>query len=407
MGRVFRLLTCAVLLCWLPVGGQAAKRVALVIGNAAYPQNALVTPHKDAALVADALREVGFSVDYIVDADRRQMLRAIDDLSAKLRDDKAVGFFYFSGIGVQAEGENHLLPIGAVNTSEENLPYDAVSLDRVLQAMDRGTEGASIVVIDAARSVSRVSSLRSLQRGLARVSAPTGTHIAFAAQPDMVAFDGSGAHGAYAQALADAIRRPGLELSQVFASARDEVYNATGRKQLPWSNSALPGELYLESRTSECSEAPNSACVDEIIQTLKRSREHGENITRMLAPIREHQSDPETSAEMELVFWQAIQDIDDADFFEHYLTLYPDGRFAELARLRLEMLRQTARDGETDPGNPPSRAQNLLGENERIARHPTVEAPDTVQVGARFPVQFWADRTAADAGGGRETSARR
>lgn len=353
MGRVLKSLISAVLLCWLHVGGQAVERVALVIGNASYAQTTLVTPHEDAALMADALRDVGFSVVHLVDAGRPEMLGAIEDMSATLKDGRSVGFFYFSGIGLQVDGENFLLPVDALSTRREDLRSGAVALDRVLRVLDRGTEATSIVVIDAARDVSRSGDIRSLQRGLARVRAPAGIHIAFAAEPDTVAVDGGGENGAYAQALAKAIRKPGLELDQVFARARNEVYNATGRRQIPWNSSAAIGDFYFQQET-----------------TSQANPDPGPHAT-------------------ELAFWQSIQDSKDTSVLEHYLSTYPDGTFAELARLRLQMLRQSTRDGEVDPGNPPIGGEDLLGENERIARHPTVEAPDTVQVGARFPLQFW------------------
>ncbi len=50
----------------------AAKRVALVIGNAAYVQaNALTNPVNDAADMAKALTEAGFDVTLGLDLDRR------------------------------------------------------------------------------------------------------------------------------------------------------------------------------------------------------------------------------------------------------------------------------------------------------------------------------------------------
>jgi formylglycine-generating enzyme required for sulfatase activity len=59
---------------------------------------------------------------------------------------------------------------------------------------------------------------------------------------------------------------------------------------------------------------------------------------------------PKDSAEQyELTFWESIKDSNHASDYEAYLKAYPNGRFAPLARARIERLRAAAPKNETPP----------------------------------------------------------
>ncbi len=69
---------CVLVLAGLPA--YATKRVALVIGNAAYTNAAALTnPKNDAEDMAAALKAVGFEVIFGTDLDKRAMDRKILD----------------------------------------------------------------------------------------------------------------------------------------------------------------------------------------------------------------------------------------------------------------------------------------------------------------------------------------
>src|SRR5258708_8223193 len=108
--RCLTLLMVAVL---LPVLSQAGEtRVALVIGNSAYPAGPLPNPANDAHLMKETLRELGFDVIERQDADQVKMKRAIQEFGARLEKGgpEAVGLFYYAGHAVQLNGRNHLIP---------------------------------------------------------------------------------------------------------------------------------------------------------------------------------------------------------------------------------------------------------------------------------------------------------
>jgi uncharacterized caspase-like protein len=88
----------------VPVLAQAAEakaaepRIALVIGNSAYPSGPLRNPANDAELMKDTLKRVGFEVIAKRDADQITMKRAIQEFGARLdaAGPKAVGLFYYA-----------------------------------------------------------------------------------------------------------------------------------------------------------------------------------------------------------------------------------------------------------------------------------------------------------------------
>ncbi|HJV28653.1 MAG TPA: formylglycine-generating enzyme family protein [Aromatoleum sp.] len=57
----------------------------------------------------------------------------------------------------------------------------------------------------------------------------------------------------------------------------------------------------------------------------------------------------DTAEQYELTFWDSVKDSEHVGDYEAYLKAYPNGRFATLARARIERLRAAAKQGETAP----------------------------------------------------------
>ena len=64
-------------LALMPGAARAEKRIALVVGNAAYQAGALVTPANDAGLIAQTLQAAGFDVVGARDLDQDSLRRAL------------------------------------------------------------------------------------------------------------------------------------------------------------------------------------------------------------------------------------------------------------------------------------------------------------------------------------------
>src|SRR5690348_1368993 len=99
----------------LTVGpAQAEKRVALVIGNAAYQNTSRLTnPVNDANAMADLFRRAGFDVvEARQDLGNLEFKRVVREFTAAARD-ADVAVMYFAGHGIEVNGTNYLIPTDA------------------------------------------------------------------------------------------------------------------------------------------------------------------------------------------------------------------------------------------------------------------------------------------------------
>jgi formylglycine-generating enzyme required for sulfatase activity len=239
--RALRYVTLMLLSSALIPSSAHAHRVALLIGNAAYDPGRLMNPPHDVAVLAAALREVGFAVTTLADANQSAMKRAVRDFgdSAQGAD---LAFFYFSGHGAQASGENYLIPLQAGIRKESDYEIEAVSANSVLRQLVGARPKAAVIVLDACRDNPMAATTKGVVKGLGRMDAPTGSMIAFATAPNTVASD----DGIYARTLARQIRTRGLELFDVFRNTSAEVRRLSMGLQEPRvSEVSITDRIYL------------------------------------------------------------------------------------------------------------------------------------------------------------------
>ena len=119
-----------------------AKRVALVVGNGNYKSfNVLPNPVNDARLMEKALRESGFEVTLILDADQAQMKRAILDFGRSLRKGVDASMFFYAGHGVQVKGENYLIPTDADLESGDEVGVQTIDVNALVLYASRQFAG--------------------------------------------------------------------------------------------------------------------------------------------------------------------------------------------------------------------------------------------------------------------------
>ncbi|MCA9465991.1 MAG: caspase family protein, partial [Nitrospira sp.] len=137
-----------------------------------------------------------------IDATQERMEHNISEFGRQLYQG-GVGLFYYAGHGVQVDGENYLIPVGANIQSESDVRYKAVNIGQVLGKMGEARNGLNIVILDACRDNPFAKRFRSASRGLAIVSssAVKGTFIAYATSPGKVASDGEDRNGLYTKQL--------------------------------------------------------------------------------------------------------------------------------------------------------------------------------------------------------------
>ncbi len=220
------------------------RGIALVIGNAAYQTGRLRNPGNDAADMAGSLRQLGFEITLVRDANLRQMEDAIDQFIRRLRRG-GTGLFYFAGHGVQVAGENYLIPLGSRIDRPQDVRYEAVPAGRVLGAMEDAGNAVNIVILDACRNNPYAQGWRSANRGLAIVQGTRGSLIAYATAPGKVAADGEGRNGIYTKHLLQYMTAPGLLVERVFKKVRIAVMQETGGQQTPWVSTSITADFYF------------------------------------------------------------------------------------------------------------------------------------------------------------------
>jgi uncharacterized caspase-like protein len=235
-----RRLLCSALFAAILAGPAQAKRVGLLIGNTQYSVGHLASPPRDVREMEAALKAVGFDdVETIFDADQTSMKRAIRDFGNRT-DGAEFAFLYFSGHGIQANGENYLIPVNANIKNADDYEFEAVSASDMMSQITSSRPKATIVVLDACPD-NTAAFPRRRPRGRMHMDEPTNTLVALSNAPDCAALE----RGHYAQALARQIRTPGLELVQVFRRIMDEVRSLSGGRQQPRIDVSLPEPVYF------------------------------------------------------------------------------------------------------------------------------------------------------------------
>jgi hypothetical protein len=242
---LFRIVLVFLVLC-LGLNPALAKRVALVVGNSNYQNTTvLANPTNDAKLMEKALREAGFEVTLVLDADQPKLKRAMLEFGRKLRKGVDASLFYYAGHGVQVNGENYLVPVDASLDNEDEVNLQTIPVNAFLQTMESAKSPVNIVVLDACRNNPFSRAFRGTSGGLAPVNAPRGSYIAYATAPGAVAADGDDGNSPYTEALASVISLPGLKLEDVFKKTREKVLASTDEKQVPWETSSITGDFYF------------------------------------------------------------------------------------------------------------------------------------------------------------------
>ena len=254
----------AIFLCICATGAAAQtplKGVALVIGQSEYKTlTPLSNPENDARALDDLLDKLGFDVTRVLDADAEELGEEI----AEFAEDAAaadVALVYYSGHGIEAGGENYLVPVDADVTTPETAGEKLVPIADLLDRL-RASVPVTIFLLDACRTNSfppgqlvllpgagapvPVSSAGLGEtRGGVLVAAGNqdeslGVVIGFAAEPGRAALDGEpGSNSPYAAALLKHLGASGYGFSDVMTMVTEEVYLRTAARQLPWTNSSL------------------------------------------------------------------------------------------------------------------------------------------------------------------------
>lgn len=306
-----RLFVLLILATWLGTGAALAeKRVALVMGNSAYKNVArLANPANDAALVGGMFRKAGFdTVDIKLDLNVAEMRKALRDFGGKARE-ADVAVVYYAGHGIELDGTNYLIPTDATLETDSDVLDETLPLDRALFAVEPARQ-LRLVILDAcrdnpfAKTMKRTIAARAIGRGLAKVEPNSpNTMIAFAAKAGSTASDGDAKNSPFATALVERLPMPGLDLRKAFGFVRDDVLKTTGYKQEPYVYGSLGGDDVPLVAAKPVATGPQANPQDAVRRDYELALQAG-----------------------------------DRDGWEAFLQAYPEGFYANLARVQLKKI---------------------------------------------------------------------
>lgn len=320
---------CGVLAGALPLPLRAQPSIdfgryfALVIGNDGYHHlPRLKTARNDARALADLLRaRYGFQVELLLDADRDQLVAAINSYRATLQDGDNL-LIYYAGHGLIDEPTERgfWLPVDAQPGNEARW-LDVALVSSNLRAMQArhilviadSCYSGSLVRAPAGAGLDEATVLQRLRERRARMALTSGSL-------EPVADGGGSGHSIFAGALLRILRENSgiLTGAELFSRLRARV--VAGAQQTPlYSDIRFAGheggDFLFVPRGAQIAAAP-------------------------AAPA-------ETEAAIELAFWNSIKDSLTPDDYRAYLDAFPTGRFAPLARRRAELKVASVRPNES------------------------------------------------------------
>lgn len=249
---------------------KSLKGVALIVGQSKYEHIApLPNPANDARDMAKMLTDLGFDARSVSDRDAAKLKRDLERF-AEDAEEADVAFVYYSGHGIEAGGENYLVPVDADVASLSNAGDNLVSISTLIDELKK-TVPVTILLLDACRTnpfppdalvrkaptasaepiggggLEPVRGAKALGAEQPAVSENLGTVIGFAAEPGRPALDGdAGKNSPYAAALLRHLSAmKGTEFGSVMRMVTEEVYLDTKARQRPWVNESLRRLLYF------------------------------------------------------------------------------------------------------------------------------------------------------------------
>ena len=368
---MFRLRTFFILLIYLlPISyGQANEsKVALVIGNAAYLNAPLKNPGNDASDVAAKLRGLGCDVIERNNIKMRQIGSILHEFRSKLSPG-AVALVFYAGHGIPINGENYLPAVDADINVEDEVPNQSLAISQIMDVLKDSKTRLNLFFLDACRNNPYFHSFRSAERGLARITAPSGTLISYATHPGSVAIDGQGRNGLYTSKLLQQMDS-NLPIELSLKAVAREVKAASDGKQEPWMEGSLEGDFcFVTCGNLEIQPDP----LKPPVQVPSNPRQPNESIAPTIPaqPVIEPPKPPvppppkPDPAAMGKLFWERIKNSFNPDDFNNYLKQCRAGRFpcdygADANSKLQSLLRPTPPPSTSVQSNPIEEPSNIL-----------------------------------------------
>jgi predicted metalloprotease len=324
------------LLCALAVA-HADKRVALVIGNAAYRHaDKLANPVNDAQGMRDALKKLGFDVIYGENLDLKSLRQTTGKFAGALNG-ADVALVYFAGHGATFGDTPYVVPVDAEFSSLDEVPYELVPVEMLIGELRR-VKGVRIAILDACRDNGPERELKrpaarggEVTRGLGPMRNPSGLIIAYATQYMETAADDAGGaggwlswgnsaarHSPFTAALLNNIATPGLDVTDMLRKVGREVDAATAGRQRPEISISMYDQYALAPLADG---GPGTAGVP---------------------PAALPPPAPPAGPAADEAAWSFLKDTRDAELLRRFIAQYPASPRRREAEERLRAIEQTS-----------------------------------------------------------------
>jgi len=346
VGRSFVLLALtAALVALAATAASAEVRRALIVGINDYRE---ITPLKKAVGDAEALKatleSLGFTVDLVLNADRRELNRAVSAFQGELQPGDTA-LIHFSGHGVEIDGQNYLLPADVPKPQsgqQDFIKSEAVSLGELMQRVAASGASTRIFIVDACRDNPFAGTgARGLggTRGLTKVDAPAGTFVLYSAGYQQSALDrlndaDQEPTSVYTRVLTKKLAEPGKQLAVLAQEVRSEVEElakTAGHVQRPAYYDELSGKFFFKQAAAD--PGPQAAPLPPALP-------------------------PQQPALNEREAFDAAKDVGTDAAWDAFLKRFPQGFYADMGRAARDKLARASEPApapQPAPPEPPAR----------------------------------------------------
>ena len=207
---------------------------ALIISNTTYQKlPAIPVDHSGPKALGEALRDAQFEVTIQQDLTLDSFARLLDQFQADIRPGE-ICLFYYAGYIVQDIGGNYLTSVDFDPDSKDDISTIAYPVSSLQKGLAKNNPLISMLVFDANWGAPKLVG----RTGLVQSDLPPHTWMLASARPNETTTKATDDHkGLFTSALIKTLPQPGLDLTALVLTVKNEVKTASKGTQYPqdWS----------------------------------------------------------------------------------------------------------------------------------------------------------------------------
>ena len=252
----------------ISIGTFAQDRIALVIGNANYDIKPLKNPINDARDIANSIKDLGFKVTFIKDANKSDIELAIRNFELQIKNG-GTSLFFYSGHAVQINNINYLLPVGSIPAISENfntisndanikrIQEEAISSKKLIDLMANSNSEVNLIFLDACRNNPISGDLKNglVKSYIHKEGALKNFLISYSTYPGGLAQDHTNLfskNSPYTESILKFINTPNQLIELMLKDVGLDVFKETKEKQIPWYEVGQIGKFCFNELDKNC-----------------------------------------------------------------------------------------------------------------------------------------------------------